>query len=66
MAIGAAISDLLLIVTCAEPEELEQQIWYLPLYAGRRYLGMSTLTPALSPPRRVCDLRARGRFETGT
>jgi hypothetical protein len=31
MAIGAAISDLLLIVTCAEPEELEQQIWYLPL-----------------------------------
>lgn len=31
IAIGAAVSDLALIVTCAEPAELDGQIWYLPL-----------------------------------
>ncbi len=31
MGIGAAIADLALIVTSAEPRELEGQVWYLPL-----------------------------------
>ena len=31
LGIGAAISDLTLIVTIAEPQELEGQVWYLPL-----------------------------------
>jgi predicted nuclease of predicted toxin-antitoxin system len=31
MGIGAAISDLALIATCAEPRELAGQVWYLPL-----------------------------------
>jgi hypothetical protein len=31
LGIGAAISDLALIVTCADPNELAGRIWYLPL-----------------------------------
>jgi hypothetical protein len=31
MALGAAISDLLLIATCTDASELAGQIWYLPL-----------------------------------
>lgn len=31
IGIGAAISDLALIATCADPRELAGQIWYLPL-----------------------------------
>lgn len=31
LGIGAAISDLFLIVTYVEPQELEGQVWYLPL-----------------------------------
>ena len=31
LGIGAAILDLALIATCAEPHELAGQIWYLPL-----------------------------------
>jgi len=31
LGIGAAVSDLLVIVTCADPGDLEGQIWYLPL-----------------------------------
>ncbi len=31
VGIGAAILDLALITSCAEPDELEGQIWYLPL-----------------------------------
>lgn len=31
VGIGAAISDLALIVTCVAPHEIEGQVWYLPL-----------------------------------
>ena len=31
LGIGAAIADLALIARCAEPGDLEGQIWYLPL-----------------------------------
>ncbi len=31
IGIGSAITDLTLIATCAEPEELAGQVWYLPL-----------------------------------
>jgi hypothetical protein len=31
VTIGGAIDDIVLIATCAEPNDLQGQIWYLPL-----------------------------------